>query len=106
MEGTWELNNPFTPGLGNAYQALQVTPKANLIVNNNKVVTIKPYTEDTHVVIDGKMAVKNQAKLLNGGKDQLYEVIVDGVGIFEFAGNAVNNEWTKGNIATWTNTSF
>ena len=106
LEGTWELLNPFTPGLGNAYQALQVTPKANLIVNNNKVVTIKPYTEDTHVVIDGKMAVKNQAKLLNGGKDQLYEVIVDGAGIFEFAGNAVDNEWTKGNIATWTNTSF
>lgn len=106
LEGTWELLNPFTPGLGNAYQALQVTPKANLIVNNNKVLTIKPYTEDTHVVIDGKMAVKNQAKLLNGGKDQLYEVIVDGAGIFEFAGNAVDNEWTKGNIATWTNTSF
>lgn len=106
LEGTWELNNTFTPGLGNAYQALQVTSKANLIVNNNKVVTIKPYTEDTHVVIDGKMAVKNQAKLLNGGKDQLYEVIVDGDGIFEFAGSAENNEWTKGNIATWTNTSF
>ena len=106
LEGTWELLNPFAPGLGNAYQALQVTPKANLIVNNKKVLTIKPYTEDTHVVIDGKMAVKNQAKLLNGGKVHSYEVIVDGAGIFEFAGNAVDNEWTKGNIATWTNTSF
>ena len=56
------------------------------------------------VVIDGKMAVKNQAKLLDGDTSGFYDVRVDGAGIFEYAGNAVYNEWVQGGIATWTST--
>ena len=106
LKGKWYLQNPSTPGLGNAYQALLVTPKANLVVLNGDELTVSSYNgaEDLHVVIDGKMAVKNQAKLLDGDTSGFYDVRVDGAGIFEYAGNAVYNEWVQGGIATWTST--
>ena len=107
LEGTWWLVNAKDNTLGSMYNALEVGPDANLQVLNGKELTINTETNgaDVKVVIDGKMRAENGSKLSVENSGIKYEVIVNGKGTFEFAGDAKNNEWTQGDIAEWTTTT-
>lgn len=100
LNGTWGLKDyegdpeDVEDGIGNDYNGLKVD--GNLFVLNEKTLT---QTNSINAVVNGKMRGENSSKILTG---EDATVVVDGSGVFEYAGIKGGCTWEKGSIPYFT----